>query len=118
MPSVKPIEVEQTDAALITTPLVTATDNVQEIASHNAIPIKSEVSVTADGFDVSSLGPLFTEKINKAYLGKILKDYYKENISKDDFVFLKSFDELDCTVTLHEIPTGNKISISCNLISD
>ena len=66
-------------------------------------------------FDISSLEPLLQEKISKTYLTKILKEYYAKNISKDDFVHLKSFEDLECSVTLQDTPEGEEISISCSI---
>ena len=107
MPSVKPIEEIKTMKSSIS-----ATSNTQETST---TPVNQQIKVTEDGFDLSSLEPLLAEKIGKTYLTKILKEYYAKNISKDDFVHLKSFEDLECSVTLQDTPNGQEINISCNI---
>lgn len=107
MPSVKPIEEIKTMKSSIS-----ATSSTPESSTAS---VQQQIKVTDDGFDLSSLEPLFSEKISKTYLTKILKEYYAKNISKDDFVHLKSFEDLECSVTFEDTPNGEEINISCNI---
>ena len=91
MPSVKPIE----EVKMVTSSVPTTV--TPQSASDESV--NKQIKVTSDGFDLSSLEPLLTEKISKTYLTKILKEYYAKNISKKDFVHLKSFEDLECNVT-------------------
>jgi len=107
MPSVKPIEEVKTMKSSIS-----ATSNTQQSSTES---VQQQIKVTDDGFDLSSLEPLFSEKIGKTYLTKILKEYYAKNISKEDFVHLKSFEDLECSVIFEDSPNGEEINISCNI---
>jgi len=108
MPSVKPVEeiktMKSSVSATASTPKTTETKSVDQ-----------QIKVTSDGFDLSSLEPLITEKIGKAYLTKILKEYYAKNISKDDFSHLKSFEDLECSVAFKNTSNGEEINISCSI---
>lgn len=107
MPSIKPIQEIKT-----LKPSISTASSTQETST---VSIQQQIKVTEDGFDLSTLEPLFSEKMGKTYLTKILKEYYAKNISKDDFVYLKSFEALECSVTLQDTPNGEQINISCNL---
>ena len=107
MPSVKPIEDIKTMKSSIS-----GTSSTQETSTAS---VQQKIKVTENGFDLSSLEPILKEKIGKTYLTKILKEYYAKNISKEDFVYLKNFEDLECSVTLQDTPNGNVINISCNL---
>jgi len=110
MPSVKPIV---TKAAVTSVAPV----SVQKAAVSANVEKTVEVTTTANSFNLSDLEPLFKEKVSKAYLTKILKEYYAKNISKEEFVHLKSFEDLDCSVSFIDTPEGEEINISCNLKS-
>ena len=108
MPSVKPIEEIKTIKSSISVAI-----NSQETSTTKSV--SQQIKVTDNGFDLSSLEPLLADKISKTYLTKILKEYYAKNISKDDFVHLKSFEDLECSVTFENTPNGEEINISCNI---
>jgi len=107
MPSVKPVE----EIKAVTSP-IPANKNTQET---NTNAIQQNIKISEEGFDISSLEPLLKEKISKTYLTKILKEYYAKNISKEDFVHLKSFEDLECNVSFENTSKGEEISITCNI---
>lgn len=107
MPSIKPIEIKTMKSS------IAGTENIQ--ASSNTKSIEQNIKINKDGFELSSLEPLLKDKIGKTYLTQILKEYYAKNITKEDFVHLKSFEDLDCSVTLQDTPNGEEINISCKL---
>ena len=109
MPSVKPV-VEQ--SAVLVAPV-----SVQKATVSSNVEKTVEVTTNANSFNLSDLEPLFKEKVSKAYLTKILKEYYAKNITKEEFVHLKSFEDLDCSVSFIDAPDGEEINISCNLKS-
>jgi hypothetical protein len=110
MPSVKPV-VDTVTAAL-------APVSVQKASSGAPVEKTIDVTTKANSFTLSDLEPLFKDKVSKVYLTKILKEYYAKNISKEEFLHLKSFDDLDCTVSFMDTPNGEEIKISCNLKSE
>ena len=81
----------------------------------STVEVQQQIKITDENFDLSSLEPLAADKIGKTYLTKILKEYYAKNISKEDFVHLKSFEDLECSVTFEDTPNGEEINISCNI---
>lgn len=113
MPSVKPIETVSASfvSAVTSNPQQKTT---VEVVENNVV----EITTQANGFSISDLEPLFKDKVGKTYLAKILKEYYAETISKKEFLHLKSFDDLDCSVAFIDTPNGEEINISCNLKSE
>jgi len=109
MPSVKPVVAA---AAVSVAPV-----SVQKASVSTNVEKTVEVTTKANSFTLSDLEPLFKEKVSKAYLTKILKEYYAKNITKEEFVHLKSFEDLDCSVSFTDTPDGEEINISCNLKS-
>jgi len=112
MPSVKQISTSSSPSVVAVTNSPQQKTTV-EIVGDNVVEINTKVN----SFSLSDLEPLLKDKVRKTYLAKILKEYYAETISKEEFLHLKSFDDLDCSVNFADTPNGEEINISCNLKS-
>ena len=65
------------------------------------------------GFNLEVMEAELEKSIIKKYLGKILKEYYNGDISKDEIKRLTQFKNIECDLTNGMTQTGETLQLSC-----
>lgn len=76
---------------------------------------KIKIIIHTDQLDSTLTKSEFNESVVKLYLTKILKDFYADKITDDEFSYLTTFDYDNCDIRHENITNGEEIVMFCNL---